>query len=61
MVSFTNNQNIICRNQTQFGDIALEQTIICRYVICRSHGGLSANEKDQSNDNNIKDLSNHNT
>ena len=47
-VSFTHEQNIIC-SQTQLDGIAHEQTIICR-----TRGGLSANEKKEkfaSNDN----------
>ena len=47
-VSFTHEQNIIC-SQTLLDGIAHEQTIICR-----SRGGLSANEKKEkfaSNDN----------
>ena len=49
MVSFTHEQNIIC-SQTLLDGIAHEQTIICR-----SRGGLSANEKKEkfaSNDDN---------
>ena len=48
-VSFTHKQNIIC-SQTLLDGIAHEQTIICR-----SRGGLSANEKKEkfaSNDDN---------
>jgi len=49
--SFTHEQYIIC-SQTQLDNIAHWQT-----VICRSHGGLSANEKEEkfaSNDNSNK-------
>ena len=52
-VSFTHEQNIIC-SKTQLDGIAHEQTIICEAAICRSRGGLSANEKKEkfaSNDN----------
>ena len=52
-VSITHVQNIIF-SQTQLDGIAHEQTIICEAVICRSRGGLSANEKKEkfaSNDN----------
>ena len=49
-------QNIIC-SQTQLDSIVHEQTIICgQLLICRSRGGLSANEtkeKFASNDNNF--------
>ena len=51
--SFTHEQNIIC-SQTQLDGIAHEQIIICTSVICRSRGGLSANDKKEkfaSNDN----------
>ena len=46
MVSFTREQNITC-SQTQLDDIAHEQTIILSAVICRSRGGLLANEKEE--------------
>ena len=39
MVSLRQKQNVIC-SQTQLGDIAHEQTIICR-----SRGGLLASER----------------
>ena len=49
---------LIC-SQKQLNDIEHEHTIICRqFYICRSHGGLSANEKEEtfaSNDNNNYD------
>ena len=48
MVSFGHEQNSIC-SQKHLNDIAHEHTIICR-----SRGGLSANEKEEtfaSNDN----------
>ena len=38
-------RNIIC-GHTQLGDIAREQTIICRQFSCRSTVGLLANEKE---------------
>ena len=47
IVSFTHELNIIC-----------SKTLICRQlIICRSRGGLSANEKEgknTSNDNNYQ-------
>ena len=47
LVSFMHEQNIIC-SQTQLDDIAHEQTIICRQLlICRSHVGLLASEKEE--------------
>ena len=49
VVSFTHEQNYSICCQKQFNDIAHEHTIICR-----SCGGLSANEKEEtfaSNDN----------
>ena len=48
MVSFTHEQNSIC-SRKQLNDIVHEHTIICR-----SRGGLSANEKEETfawNDN----------
>ena len=54
MVSFTHEQNSIC-SQKQLNDIAHEHTIICRQLFAgHVHGGLSANEKEEtfaSNDN----------
>ena len=47
VVSFTREQKSIC-SQIQSNDIADEHTIICRAVICRSRGGLSANEKEET-------------
>ena len=41
MLSFTNEQHIVC-SETQMDDIAHEQTIICR-----SLGGLLTNEKEE--------------
>ena len=41
MVSFMHKQNIIC-SQAQLDDIAHERTIICR-----PHGGFSANKKEE--------------
>ena len=58
MVSFTHEQNSIYRqklSQKQLNNIAHEHTIICRQLFCRSHGGLLADEKEEtfaSNDNN---------
>ena len=52
-VSITHVQNIIF-SQTKLDGIAHEQPTICEAVICRSRGGLSANEKKEkfaSNDN----------
>ena len=53
VVSFTNDPNIIF-SQTHLDNIVHEQTIIWRAAICRSRGGLSANEKEEksaTNDN----------
>ena len=53
MVSFTHEQYIIC-SQTQLDNIGRPVFVA---VICRSHGGLSANEKEEtfaSNDNSDK-------
>ena len=47
VVLFTREQKSIC-SQKQLNDIADEHTIICRAVICRSRGGLSANEKEEA-------------
>ena len=52
-VSFRHEQNIIC-SQTLLDGIAHEQTIICRQLfICRSRGGLSANEKKEKFASNV--------
>ena len=46
MVSFTHEQNIICRKK-KLDDITHEQTIICKQLFCRSRSGLLANEKEE--------------
>lgn len=53
VVSFTNEQTIIC-SQTQLDDNAYGQTIICRQLFKGHCGGLSANEKEETFASNVK-------